>query len=176
MRDAKEGKFVEPSDKEKAEFEIYDQLMASDTDDEPAIPHISPATLEEPIIYPSPDFPTPSRHTTTSLQPIVESAPLPHILTPPGLDSNFMDAAARSIAQVDFIDPLVLWAPSTHQMRLLPEIALFATDNARQLHIDHDDNLSIRTSDLRMASWLPPLQTPHNPPTAHSKVTRIDIE
>ena len=100
MQDAKEGKFVEPSDKEKAEFEIYDQLMASDTDDELVIPHISPTTSEEPIVYPSPDFTTPSRHTTTSLQSIVESAPLPHILTPPGLDSNFMDAVARLVAQV----------------------------------------------------------------------------
>ena len=85
MRDAKEGKFVEPSDEEKAEFEMYDQLLTLDTDDEVVIPHISTATLEEPIIYPSPDFTTPSHHTTTLLQHIVESAPLPHILTPPRL-------------------------------------------------------------------------------------------
>jgi hypothetical protein len=65
MRDAKEGKFIEPSDKEKAEFEMYEQLMASDTDDELVILHTSTATSEEPIIYPSPDFTISLRHTTT---------------------------------------------------------------------------------------------------------------
>ena len=64
MRDAKEGKFIEPSDEEKAEFEMYEQLMVLDTDDELVIPHISTATLEEPIIYPSPNFTIPLRHTT----------------------------------------------------------------------------------------------------------------
>ena len=89
-----------------------------------------------------------------------------------------MDAAARSLAQVrglNFIHPSVLWAPSTHQMMLLPEIALFAADNARQLDIDHGDNLSVRTSDSRLASWIPPLQASLNPP-AYFKDTRIDIE
>ena len=62
---------------------MYEQLMASDTDDELVIPHTSTATSEEPIIHPSPDFTIPSRHTTTSLQPIIESAPMPHIITPP---------------------------------------------------------------------------------------------
>ena len=82
MRDAKEGKFVDPSDEEKAEFEMYEQLMASDTDYEHVTPHTSTAT-EEPIIYPSPDFVFPSRHTTTLLQPIIESAPMPHTTPPP---------------------------------------------------------------------------------------------
>ena len=62
---------------------MYEQLMALDTDDELVILHISTTTLEEPIIYPSPDFTIPSRHTTTSLQPIVVFMPLPHMPTPP---------------------------------------------------------------------------------------------
>ena len=43
---------------------------------------------------------------------------------------DLMGTAARSVAQIrgsDFVDPLVLWAPSNQQM-LSPEIALFATD------------------------------------------------
>ena len=89
-----------------------------------------------------------------------------------------MDAEVRLVAQVqglDFIDPLVLWAPSTHQMMLLPEIALFATDNTQQLDINNCNKLSVCMSDLRLASWIPPLQSSLNPP-AHFKDTRIDIE
>ena len=56
MRFANEGVFVEPSDEEKAKFEMYEKLIVSDTDDELVIPHTSTATSEAPIIYHSPNF------------------------------------------------------------------------------------------------------------------------
>ena len=89
-----------------------------------------------------------------------------------------MDAAALSVAQVrglDFIDPSVLLALSTHQMMLLLEIALFATDNTQQLVINDDNNLSVHTSDSRLASWILPLQSSLDHP-AYFTDTRIDIK
>ena len=107
----------------------------------------------------------------------IESTYLPRVAAPPGLDSNLMDTAAKSVAQVhgsDFVDRSVLWAPSNQHM-LLPEVALFATDNAQQLDIDSGNNLSVRTSDSHLASWIPPLQSSLNLP-AYFKDTRLDIE
>ena len=49
--------------------------------------------------------------------------------------------AAQPVAQLcgsNFVGTLVLWAPS-HQHVLLSEIALFATDTPRNLHIDDGD-------------------------------------
>ena len=66
MRDAREGKLTKSSAADKEELEMYERLMALDTDEEFVLPHTSATvniTAEEPTIYPSPDFIIP--HGTT---------------------------------------------------------------------------------------------------------------
>ena len=67
MRDAREGELTEPSAADKKELEMYEQLMALDTDEDLMLPHPSTTvnvTVEELTIYPSPDFTIPPRHNT----------------------------------------------------------------------------------------------------------------
>ena len=104
------------------------------------------------------------------------STHLPRIAAPPGLDSNLMDAVAKSVTQVrssDFVDSSVLWALSNQQM-LFPEVALFIIDTSRQLAIDDGENLLMRTTDSHLASWTT-FQLSLIPPTSF-KYTRLDIE
>ena len=77
--------------------------MASDIDEELMLPYPSMSVnvpMEEPTIYPSPDFTVPICYTTVLMQPPIESTHLPHIAAPPGLDSDLMGTAARYVAQV----------------------------------------------------------------------------
>ena len=175
----KEGKLVELSAADQEELEVYERAMASDTDEELVLPPTSMTVnllTEETTIYPSSDFTIVPQHNASSMPSPSTLMHLPRIAAPPGLDSNLMDAAAQSVAQIrgsDFVDPLVLWAPS-HQQMLSPEIALFAMDAPRQLHVDDGNNLTIRTADSRLASWTP-FQFSQIPPSPRVD-NRLDIE
>ena len=62
IQDAKEGKLVEPSDDNQEELEMYELLMASDTDEDlitPAAPLISNNLPDDITEYPSLDFTLP---------------------------------------------------------------------------------------------------------------------
>ena len=62
IRDAKEGKLVEPSDADREELEMYELLMAADTDEDlltPTAPSTSTNFLADITSYPGPDFSPP---------------------------------------------------------------------------------------------------------------------
>ena len=66
MRDAREGKLTKSSAADKEELEMYERLMASDTDKELVLPHTSTIvniTAEEPTIITAQT--SPSLHGTT---------------------------------------------------------------------------------------------------------------
>ena len=88
--------------------------MATNTDKDlvtPTNPAVVDSSLEDVAMYPCPDFDvTPWQSDSAILIP-ADLTHLPHIFNPPGLDSDLISAAARSVAQLrgsDFIDQSVL--------------------------------------------------------------------
>ena len=122
IRDAKEGKLVEPSDTDREGLEMYELLMASDRDEDliiPAAPSISTNLPDVITEYPSPDFTILQRQTIFSLPLLNGSPTLPHISRHPGLDEDISSLAALPVAQLcgsNFVDPTVLWETTYQQL------------------------------------------------------------
>ena len=76
IQDAKEGKLVVPSDTNRKELEMYECLMASDTDEDmltPTAPLTSNNFLNSITEYPSPDFTLPQRQVTSLIPLLTDS-------------------------------------------------------------------------------------------------------
>ena len=94
--------------------------MATNTDEDLLTPTAPLTSTNFPVditAHPSLDLTLMQRQVIYPIPLSTDSLCLPQPPGPPGFDANILSAAALSVAQLrgsDFVDPMVLWAP-THQ-------------------------------------------------------------